>query len=80
MSVSLMKPFMCLYVCVCVCLCVYVFVCVCVCVQVYRPYRASKHDMCRFHAEDYIDFLQRSVPLSYYTVAPRRSRASPCLL
>ena len=29
-------------------------------VQVYRPYRASSHDMCRFHAEDYIDFLQRS--------------------
>lgn len=29
--------------------------------QVYRPYRASSHDMCRFHAEDYIDFLQRLV-------------------
>ena len=28
-------------------------------VQVYRPYRATAHDMCRFHAEDYIDFLQR---------------------
>ena len=27
--------------------------------QVYRPYRATRHDMCRFHAEDYIDFLQR---------------------
>ena len=27
--------------------------------EVYRPYRASHHDMCRFHAEDYIDFLQR---------------------
>ena len=27
--------------------------------QVYRPYRATHHDMCRFHAEDYIDFLQR---------------------
>ena len=29
--------------------------------QVYRPYRATAHDMCRFHAEDYIDFLQRFV-------------------
>ena len=36
-------------------------VCVCACVQVYRPYRATSHDMCRFHAEDYIDFLQRLV-------------------
>ncbi len=27
--------------------------------EVYRPYRASHHDMCRFHADDYIDFLQR---------------------
>ena len=31
--------------------------------QVYRPYRATRHDMCRFHAEDYIDFLQRSEPV-----------------
>jgi len=30
--------------------------------QVYRPYRASAHDMCRFHSEDYIDFLQRVTP------------------
>lgn len=30
--------------------------------EVYRPYRASHHDMCRFHAEDYIDFLQRVTP------------------
>ncbi|GAB6028897.1 Histone deacetylase 3 [Chamberlinius hualienensis] len=30
--------------------------------HVYRPYRASSHDMCRFHAEDYIDFLQRVTP------------------
>ena len=30
--------------------------------QVYRPYRASVHDMCRFHSEDYIDFLQRVTP------------------
>lgn len=30
--------------------------------QVYRPYRASSHDMCRFHSEEYIDFLQRVTP------------------
>lgn len=30
--------------------------------EVYRPYRATRHDMCRFHAEDYIDFLQRVTP------------------
>ncbi|ODM95606.1 Histone deacetylase 3 [Orchesella cincta] len=30
--------------------------------QVFRPYRASAHDMCRFHAEDYIEFLQRVTP------------------
>ncbi|EFX81904.1 histone deacetylase 3-like [Daphnia pulex] len=30
--------------------------------QVYRPYRASAHDMCRFHSEDYIEFLQRVSP------------------
>ena len=27
--------------------------------QIYRPYRATLHDMCRFHSKDYIDFLQR---------------------
>ncbi|CAL8099905.1 unnamed protein product [Orchesella dallaii] len=30
--------------------------------QVYRPYRASSHDMCRFHSEDYVEFLQRVTP------------------
>ena len=25
--------------------------------QIYRPYRASPHDMCRFHSEDYIGIL-----------------------
>lgn len=30
--------------------------------QIYRPYRASFHDMCRFHSEDYIDFLMRVSP------------------
>lgn len=30
--------------------------------HIYRPYRASAHDMCRFHSDDYIDFLQRVTP------------------
>ncbi|XP_059486671.1 histone deacetylase 3 [Neocloeon triangulifer] len=30
--------------------------------QMYRPYKASVHDMCRFHSEDYIDFLQKATP------------------
>ncbi|KAK3592158.1 hypothetical protein CHS0354_019449 [Potamilus streckersoni] len=30
--------------------------------QIYRPYRASAHDMCRFHSDDYIDFLMRVSP------------------
>jgi histone deacetylase 3 len=30
--------------------------------QIYRPYRASAHDMCRFHSDEYIDFLQRVTP------------------
>ncbi|XP_012214985.1 histone deacetylase 3 [Linepithema humile] len=30
--------------------------------QIYRPYRASTHDMCRFHSEDYVEFLQRVTP------------------
>ncbi|XP_041358111.1 histone deacetylase 3-like [Gigantopelta aegis] len=30
--------------------------------KVYRPYRATFHDMCRFHSEEYIDFLRRVTP------------------
>ncbi|XP_063628529.1 histone deacetylase 3 [Cydia splendana] len=30
--------------------------------QVYKPYRASAHDMCRFHSEDYIEFLSNVTP------------------
>ncbi|XP_042646138.1 histone deacetylase 3 isoform X1 [Tyto alba] len=30
--------------------------------SVFKPYQASQHDMCRFHSEDYIDFLQRVSP------------------
>ncbi|KAB0791481.1 hypothetical protein PPYR_03281 [Photinus pyralis] len=45
--------------------------------QIYRPYKASAHDMCRFHSDEYIDFLQRVTPqniqaftkhLSHYNV------------
>ncbi|OWR47805.1 histone deacetylase 3 [Danaus plexippus] len=35
--------------------------------QVYRPYRASAHDMCRFHSEDYIEFLQNVTPQNIQT-------------
>jgi len=31
-------------------------------IQVYRPYRASAHDMERFHSEEYIDFLMKVCP------------------
>ncbi|CAG0879524.1 unnamed protein product [Darwinula stevensoni] len=34
---------------------------------VYKPYRANAHDMCRFHSEEYIDFLQRITPHSILT-------------
>ncbi|XP_054270562.1 histone deacetylase 3 [Macrosteles quadrilineatus] len=30
--------------------------------EIYRPYRATSLDMCRFHSEDYIEFLQRVTP------------------
>ncbi|XP_014674421.1 PREDICTED: LOW QUALITY PROTEIN: histone deacetylase 3-like [Priapulus caudatus] len=30
--------------------------------KVYRPYRATMHDMCRFHSDEYIDFLMRVTP------------------
>lgn len=30
--------------------------------QIYKPYRANAHDMCRFHSEDYIEFLQNVTP------------------
>ncbi|XP_054722160.1 histone deacetylase 3-like isoform X2 [Uloborus diversus] len=30
--------------------------------QVYRPYRATPHDMNHFHSEEYIDFLRRVTP------------------
>ncbi|KAF6041339.1 HDAC3 [Bugula neritina] len=30
--------------------------------EVYRPYKASTYDMCRFHSEEYVDFLQRVTP------------------
>ncbi|OWF47395.1 histone deacetylase 3-like [Mizuhopecten yessoensis] len=33
--------------------------------EIYSPSRASGHDMCRFHADDYIDFLQRVTPQNH---------------
>ncbi|CAH0713927.1 unnamed protein product, partial [Brenthis ino] len=35
--------------------------------QIYRPYRANAHDMCRFHSEDYIEFLQNVTPQNIQT-------------
>lgn len=32
--------------------------------EVHRPYRANIHDMCRFHAEDYVRFLTRVTPFN----------------
>lgn len=32
--------------------------------QMYKPYRASQHDMCRFHSEEYVNFLQRVTPMN----------------
>jgi len=30
--------------------------------SLYRPYKASAFDMCRFHTPDYINFLERVTP------------------
>ena len=30
--------------------------------QVYRPYQATERDMCRFHSDDYIQFLSSVSP------------------
>lgn len=35
--------------------------------QIYKPYRANAHDMCRFHSEDYIEFLQNVTPQNIQT-------------
>ncbi|EDQ91012.1 uncharacterized protein MONBRDRAFT_15424 [Monosiga brevicollis MX1] len=35
--------------------------------EIFRPYRASPEDMGRFHATDYINFLQRVTPDNYRT-------------
>lgn len=32
--------------------------------QMFKPYRATQHDMCRFHSADYISFLQRVTPMN----------------
>ncbi|KPJ07782.1 Histone deacetylase 3 [Papilio machaon] len=35
--------------------------------QIYKPYQANAHDMCRFHSEDYIEFLQNVTPQNIQT-------------
>ncbi|XP_074610746.1 histone deacetylase 3-like [Acropora palmata] len=42
--------------------------------EVYRPYRATYHDMCRFHSSDYIDFLRRVTP--QYTLGGQNKAAN----
>lgn len=37
--------------------------------DIYKPYRASFHDMCRFHSEEYVSFLQRVTPANLPTFA-----------
>ena len=44
--------------------------------EVYRPYHASVHDMCRFHSEDYIKFLQRVTAKNVHEFAGSLSRFS----
>jgi len=34
--------------------------------QLYRPFRATTQDMCRFHTEDYINFLKGVTPQSVH--------------
>jgi len=34
--------------------------------QLYRPFHATAQDMCRFHTEDYINFLQGVTPQSVH--------------
>lgn len=35
--------------------------------RIYRPYRANPHDMCKFHSEEYVNFLQRITPQNMET-------------
>lgn len=35
--------------------------------SVYKPYRATFHDMCRFHSEEYVTFLSRVTPSNIST-------------
>ena len=42
--------------------------------EVYRPYRATEADMERFHASDYIDFLQRVTPDNVHDFSKHLSR------
>jgi len=43
-----------------------IYYCVVLCLQLYRPFRATAQDMCRFHTEDYINFLQGVTPQSVH--------------
>ncbi|KAI1292837.1 Histone deacetylase 3 [Halotydeus destructor] len=35
--------------------------------DIYNPYKASFHDMCRFHSEEYVNFLARVMPSNIST-------------
>lgn len=35
--------------------------------DVYKPYKATFHDMCRFHSEEYVNFLSRVMPSNIST-------------
>lgn len=35
--------------------------------SVYKPYKATFHDMCRFHSEEYVQFLYRVMPSNVST-------------
>ena len=42
--------------------------------EIVRPYRASAEDMAQFHAEDYVDFLQRVTPDKVHQFSSMLSR------
>lgn len=35
--------------------------------RIYRPYRANPHDMCKFHSEEYVNFIERVTPKNIQT-------------
>lgn len=50
--------------------------------QIYEPYRATKFDMCRFHSEEYMEFLETVTPMNYksstYTSSPNFNVGDDC--